>query len=145
MNIWQPNYDESPFRIIKDNLKVGYSSKYVSLLQENGTKYKILILVEYLIKRWLIIRMFLDILELSLLCSRKNEIRTCLSIPIIFIKLYTEAEENTLNGLSPSSYNYGSTPLIVYWKCQHLDIKIRKHATHACLVNKFRSSDVIMQ
>ena len=50
MNIWQPNYDESPFCIIKDNLKVGYSSKYVSLLQENGIKYKIQILVEYLIK-----------------------------------------------------------------------------------------------
>ena len=53
-------------------------------------------------------------MEFSLLCPRKNEIRTCRSIPIIFIKLYTEAEENTLNGLSPSSYNYGSTPLIVY-------------------------------
>ena len=58
--------------------------------------------------------MVLEILELSLLCSRKIEMRTCLWIPIIFIKLYTEAEENTLNGLSPSSYNYGSTPLIVY-------------------------------
>ena len=41
MNIWQHNYDESPFRIIKDNLKVGYSSKYISLLQGNNEEYQI--------------------------------------------------------------------------------------------------------
>ena len=41
MNIWQPNYDESPFCMIKDNLKVGYSSKYISLVQGNSVEYQI--------------------------------------------------------------------------------------------------------